>query len=78
MKDKPHIPVGTTDALMTKTRKLHASELIGHLQFDFKRLYGPNIYIVRARDGQISTSRLYRVICDSYIECCGMLWLEAR
>ena len=36
------------------------------------------IYTVRARVGEISTSRLYRIICDFYIECGGVFWLEAR
>jgi hypothetical protein len=33
---------------------------------------------VRARDGEISTSGLSRVIINFYVECDGMLWLEAR
>jgi hypothetical protein len=36
------------------------------------------IYIVRARDGEISTSGLCCVISNFYVECGGMLWLQAR
>jgi len=35
------------------TRQLHVSAFTGHLQVIFKRTYGPTIYIVRARDGEI-------------------------
>jgi len=35
------------------------------------------MYVVRARDGEISTSGLCCVICDFRIECGGVLWLEA-
>ena len=34
--------------------------------------------IVRARDGEISTSGLCCVIINLCAECCGMLWLEAH
>ena len=32
------------------------------------RVYGPTIYIVHARDGEISTSGLYCIICNFYIQ----------
>ena len=37
------------------TRRLHVSAFTGHFQVVFKRTYGPAIYIVRARAGEIST-----------------------
>ena len=63
---------------MTVTRQLRVSAFTGHLQAVFKRTYGPTIYIVRARDGEISTSGLCWVISNFYVECAGMLWREAR
>jgi len=60
------------------TRQLQVSAPTGHLQVVFKRTYGPTIYIVRVRDGEISTSGLCCVICNFYVECGAMLWLEAR
>ena len=33
---------------------------------------------MRARDGEISTSGLCCVISNFYVECGGMLWLQAR
>ena len=43
------------------TTQLHVSAPTGHLQVVFKRTSGPTIYIVRARDGEISTYALYCV-----------------
>ena len=50
-----------------KLEKLHVSALIGHRQVFFKRTYGPNIYIVRACDGKISTYGLYCAVRNLYI-----------
>jgi len=36
------------------------------------------IYIVRARGAEISTSGLCCVISILYVECGGVLWLEAQ
>jgi len=50
---------------MTVTRKTTRFGTYG--QVFFKRTYGPTTYIVRARDGETSTSGLYCVICNFYI-----------
>ena len=66
------------------TTQLHVSAPTGHLQVVFKRNEVPTIYIyiyiyiVRTRDGEISTSGFCCVICNFYVKCGGMLWLEAR
>jgi len=56
---------------VTITRKVHVSALTGHGQVFFKTTCDPTIYIVRTRDGEISTSGLYCVIYNFYI---GMRW----
>jgi len=40
------------------TRQLHVLASTGHLQVVFKRTYGPTVYIVCTRDGEISISGL--------------------
>jgi len=62
---------------MTITIQLHVSAYTGHLQVVFKRTLSSTIYIVRARDGEISKSGFYCVICNFYIECGGVGWLQA-